>query len=373
MEQKRSCCWGIMGAADIARKNWQAILHSGNGYVKSVASRNLENAAALIADCELSVPFPAPVQPIAGYQNLLSDPEIDAVYIPLPTVIRDQWAFAAIEAGKHVLIEKPCSQSADNLKKLIETAQSKNLQVMDGVMFTHTNRFAALMDVIHRQRSIGKVRRIASQFSFCADQEWASSNIRCDSRLEPFGALGDLGWYCIRIALAAMGDTLPEQVIGNAIQTFQHPDAEDSVPTEFEGTLLFANNVTASFYCSFITELQQWTNVSGTEGYVAIEDFVLPFHDRQPCFEIFKSEFVTRSCDFNMHRKGQTFSFDESPNSGVDSPEANLFRDFGDCVLNRNTDSNWSTASLKTQIVMDALMHSARNRQEPTDVSPVSI
>ena len=364
MENERKCCWGILGAAEIARKNWQAILHSGNGHLKAVASRSEERAATLIADCEALAPFSKPVQAVQGYDKLLADPEIDAVYIPLPTVVRNDWALAAIEAGKHVLIEKPCSPSADQLAKIIVSAEAKNLQVMDGVMFAHSRRFDGLMDAIHNEKIIGDVRRITSQFSFLGvDPEWKSANIRCDSRMEPFGALGDLGWYCIRMSLATMGNVLPEKVVGRALQTYQHQDASKPVPTEFEGTLFFANNVTASLYCSFVTELQQWANISGTDGFIAIEDFVLPYRDRQPQYEIVKSEFVCQSCDFNMHRKHQAVSFDESPNSAADSQEASMFRDFNDCVIHSKTDYRWPQASLNTQIVMDALMRSAKEAQ----------
>lgn len=361
MTNKETCCWGILGAASIARKNWQAILHSGNGTLKAVASRSQDRAAEFIADCEKSVPFPAQVQAVEGYETLLADPEIDAVYIPLPTAIRDRWAMAAIEAGKHVLIEKPCSSSADNLRDLIEAAKSRNLQVMDGLMFAHSQRYAAFVEAIHTQRQIGDVRRIASQFSFNGGDDF-DGNIRCDSRMEPFGALGDLGWYCIRICLAAAGG-MPEKVTGRTLQSFQHPDADRAVPLEFEGSLRFANNVTASIYCSFVTEIQQWTNISGSEGFIAINDFVLPYHAEKPHFEIVKSEFVIETCDFEMHRNGNVVSFDEAPNSGTDSQEAALFRDFNNCVISGKINDAWPNASLQTQRVMDAMLLSANEAQ----------
>ena len=363
METKQSCCWGILGAADIVRKNWQAIYQTGNGYLKAIASRNRDRAAALIDDCQNSVPVQHNVDAVEGYENLLADPEIHAVYIPLPTGIRDQWTMAAIEAGKHVMIEKPCSLSANKLKTIIESAVSKNLQVMDGVMFAHSSRFGGLMDAIHGQRVIGNVRRIVSQFSFFGGEDWAQDNIRCKSHMEPFGALGDLGWYCIRIIMAAMGDAMPEQVTGHAIQTYKHADADGSVPIEFEGTLLFSNHVSASMYCSFVTQHQQWTHISGTEGFISIDDFTLPYSGRKPRFEIVKSEFVTDGCDFNMHRNNQLVEFEESANSAADSQETRLFRDFNECVLSGTVDSEWPKMSLNTQIVLDALMQSAMENQ----------
>lgn len=320
----------------------------------------------MIAECQESAPFPNQVQAIKGYEDLLADPEIDAVYIPLPTVIRDKWAMAAIEAGKHVLIEKPCSQNLEHLKQIVAAAEVKNLQVMDGVMFVHTNRFAGLTDAIHKSNAVGEVRRIASQFSFHGGDEFISDNIRCDSRIEPFGALGDLGWYCIRMSLAAMDDAMPQSVHGRIIQSHKHPDADAAVPIEFEGTMTFEKNVTASIYCSFVTELQQWTNISGSEGNITIEDFVLPYHGRKPQFDVTKSDYIQQACNSTMNRNAETLSFAEAPNSAPDSQEAKLFREFNTCVLSGKPNPQWPQASLNTQTVMDALMQSAREQRSVT-------
>ena len=94
-----------------------------------------------------------------------------------------------------------------------------------------------------------------------------------------------------------------------------------------------------------------------------MEDFVLPFHGRPPQFEIVKSEFIKNTCDFEVHRGGDVVSFDEAPNSGSDSQEAAMFRDFNESVISGQPNDAWPSASLKTQIVMDALMLSANECQ----------
>lgn len=358
--QAKQCCWGILGAAEIARKNWQAIQLSGNGFLKAVASRSKDRAASFIADCEKSAPFHQPVEAIEGYENLLADPDIQAVYLPLPTALRDHWTHAAIDAGKHVLIEKPCSLNASILSEILDAAKTKNLQVMDGVMYAHSQRFQQLMTTIHQQKSIGDLHRISSQFSFFTDQDWAKSNIRGNANLEPFGALGDLGWYCIRISLDAMNGQMPIQVSARALQTYQHENADDPVPIELEGTLIFDHNVSAGFYCSFVTQLQQRIAISGSEGLISMDDFVLPFHRRKPQFEIIRSELVTHSCDFNMHRNGELHQFDETANSSSNAQESQLFRQFNTLVLEGKTDLKWPSISLNTQRVLDGLMQSIR-------------
>ena len=93
--------WGILGAANIARKNWKAIWNSKNGCVTAVASRDLQRSQSFINECQAQAPFrPAP-RALGSYEELLAAPDVDAVYIPLPTGIRGHWVKRAAEAGKH--------------------------------------------------------------------------------------------------------------------------------------------------------------------------------------------------------------------------------------------------------------------------------
>ena len=368
MNQSEFCCWGILGAAQIARKNWQAISHSKNGFVKSVASRSVERAQTFIDECSSYAAFDEPVTAVEGYESILHDDEIDAVYIPLPTAIRGHWVNEAVKSGKHVLVEKPCLPSAEEFNEIVRCAAEQNLQVMDGVMFTHSARFKAIMDSINQQKSIGELKRITSQFSFCADDDWASNDIRGNANLEPFGALGDLGWYCIRLAIAAVGEELPKSVIGRTLHSFKHPQANKSVPLEFDGTLFFENGITSSFYCSFTTEHQQWANISGTEGFISIEDFVLPYRERNPRYELVKSEFEMKGCDFGMRRNGSFVDFNEPSDSAPGSQESLLFRDFNRAVTSQKIDPNWALHSYLTQRVLDALMKSASQNGQLMEV-----
>src|SRR6185369_7862941 len=102
------CRWGILGTANIARKNWKAIRNAGNSTVVAVASRDRARAQTYIDECQAHVPFaPAPAA-CGSYAELLDRRDVDAVYIPLPTGVRKEWVIRAAEAGKHVLCEKPC-------------------------------------------------------------------------------------------------------------------------------------------------------------------------------------------------------------------------------------------------------------------------
>ena len=95
---ERLCRWGILGSAGIARKNWQAIRHSGNGRLVAVASRSREKAAAFIAEGQAQVPHDPVPEAVGGYAELLARPDIGAVYIPLPTGLRKEWVLAAAAA-----------------------------------------------------------------------------------------------------------------------------------------------------------------------------------------------------------------------------------------------------------------------------------
>ena len=363
------CRWGILSTAEIGRKNWQAINMSGNGQVAAVASRDIQRSQSFIDQCQAASPSAGPPAVALGnYEALIESPEIDAVYIPLPTGLRKQWVMAAAEAGKHVLCEKPCATGAEELREMLDACQSAGVQFMDGVMYMHGNRLEALADALADPGNVGELRRIATQFSFCADDSWLATNIRLDSRLEPQGCLGDLGWYCIRFALWTMNWELPHTVAARAITEMKRDDSPEPVPVEFSAELQFDNRVSACFYCSFRTHHQQWANISGSRGYIHINDFVLPYESDHTRFEISNAEFVIDECDFSMrdHRVGVTTP--EHGNSAGDSQETGLFRNFAEIALSGQLDPRWPEYSLKTQLVLDACMMSASHGQ-PCQIS----
>ncbi len=211
------CRWGFLSTAFIGRKNWQAIRLAENARLTAVASRDKSRSQEFIDTCQSFVPMnPAPTA-LGSYEELLASDSVDAVYIPLPTGLRKEWVIRAANAGKHVLCEKPCGTSAIELREMIDACESNKVQFMDGVMYMHTLRLSELRKTLDDPGSIGDIRRIATQFSFCADDEFKSGNIRTDSRLEPHGCLGDLGWYTIRFILWTMSFQLPTKVRGTIL------------------------------------------------------------------------------------------------------------------------------------------------------------
>src|SRR3954468_556826 len=172
--------WGILGAADIARKNWKAIRNSGNGVVTAVASRDLKRCKTFIAECEASAPMGGAVKAFATYDELIGSKEIDAVYIPLPTGARKELVIRAAQARKHVVCEKPCALRIEDLRMMLEACRQNGVQFMDGVMFMHSKRLEKISAKIDAA-SIGEIKRIASAFSFHGDSDFFENNIRVNS------------------------------------------------------------------------------------------------------------------------------------------------------------------------------------------------
>jgi predicted dehydrogenase len=359
--QKTICRWGILGTANIARKNWQAIRRASNCSLTAVASRDLERSRQFIAECQRFVPFDPPPRALGSYEELLASDDVDAVYIPLPTGIRKPWAIRAAEAGKHVLVEKPVGASAQDVREILAACRRRGVQFMDGVMFMHSRRMEQIREILADGQSIGALKRITSQFSFGATNEFFTSNIRAHSQLEPLGCLGDLGWYNIRFILWAMNWELPARVVGHVLAEHRRPDSPTAVPTDFSAELSFSAGVSAAFYCSFLAEIEQWANVAGTRGSLYVPDFVLPWRGGEVGFTVSNPVHTITGCDFNLEEHQRRFAVCEDSNSTENSQEANMFRRFAQLALAGRPDDSWGEMALKTQEVLDACLRSARS------------
>jgi len=366
MGEGEVCRWGILGTAGIARKNWQAIRLAGNASLVAVASRSLERSRGFVAACQAACPQPAAPAAVEGYAELVRRSDVDAVYIPLPTGLRKQWVLEAARAGKHVLVEKPVGVTTADVREMLDECERHRVQLMDGVMFLHSRRLEVLRRTLDDGASVGEVRRIAAQFSFNGADEFFRSDIRMSSQLEPHGCLGDLGWYTIGFALWVMKYELPTRVHARELAAAGRADSPGTVPTEMSGELLFRSGVSASFYCSFRTENQQWADVSGTRGVVHVPDFVLPFFGEETRFEVTNSVFEITGCDFDMRRRARVVDVPEYSNRHPTAQEAHLFRDFSALVTTGRLDPHWGEVALKTQMVVDACRQSAREGRDVT-------
>jgi len=334
--------FGFLSTANIGRKNWQAVFHSGNSIVTAVASRDLERSRKFIRECQAETPFETPPAALGSYEELLASKNVDAIYFPLPTGLRRDWVVRAAEAGKHVLCEKPCAVNAAELEKMISACRQHRVQFMDGVMFMHNRRLDQIRAVLDDGASVGPLKRIASHFSFPGSEEFFRADIRVDGALEPRGCLGDLGWYCIRFALWTMNWRMPRRVHGQIIS--QAGNDPVGVPAEFSGELFFDGGVSSGFYCSFLTAYRQWADISGANGYLRVPDFVAPAPGGETAFEA-------------NHRGVKS---DDSTAGPAGAQDANMIRNFAGRIFSGKLNDEWPVWALKTQQVMDACFESAR-------------
>lgn len=360
--------WGILGTAQIARKNWKAIQLTGNSTVAAVASRDVARSRRFIAECQAEVPVETPPRAFGSYQDLLEGDVVDAVYVPLPTGLRKEWVLRAAAAGKHVVCEKPCASSVADLREMVDACASHGVQFMDGVMFMHSRRLELLRQVLDDGHTVGELHRIATAFTFRQSPEFFAENIRTHSALEPYGCLGDLGWYCIRFALWVCRWQMPVQVTGRLLSEHRRSDSPAAVPTAFCGELVFAGGVCADFYCSFMTDTEQWARLSGTRGVLQVADFVLPIVGAEVGFDVQHARFQVSGCDFRMQHQTRRFALAEHSHGHPTAQETNLFRNFAEQVRSGQLNPGWPEAALKTQIVMSACLASAHadgRRTEP--------
>jgi len=252
---------------------------------------------------------------------------------------------------------------------MLDVCSAARVQFMDGVMFMHSRRLPLLRQVLDDPQMIGTVLRAASHFSFMGSEDFWKQNIRVNDELEPLGCLGDLGWYNIRFSLWVMNERLPERVTGRILA--EHVRKEVPVPVEFSGELFFAGGASASFYCSFRTAIQQTAIVSGTQGYLVVRDFVLPFQGSEIGFEVNRPEFRVHGCDFNMESSLREFTVQEHSNSAADAQEASMIRAFAEIVRSGQVEPQWGEIALKTQRVLDACLISGHDGGRPKTIAGI--
>jgi predicted dehydrogenase len=340
--------FGFLSTARIGFKNWIAIRDSGNAVLTAVASRDIERARKFIRGLQAEAPFET--APAAmGYEELIASPNVDAVYIPLPTALRKEWVLRAAAAGKHVICEKPCGVSAADVEEMIAACAQYRVQFMDGVMLMHNPRTARLRKILDNGKSIGDIKRISSSFSFRMQPDEFRSDIRINSRLEPSGCLGDLGWYCIRISLFAMNWKFPREITGRILSERSASKGLAPVPTDFSAELIFDGNVSAAFYCSFIADYQNWVHVSGTKGSLVVPDFTKANDNHEPSFELNQKEIRVKCCNCRgKHSESMEFS-----------QQTHMIRNFANQVRSGKLNKDWPNWALWTQEVVDKCLSAA--------------
>lgn len=245
--------WGILSTAHIGLTQViPAIQRSEFAEVVAIAS---ESGKETKAAEEHGIP-----KTYNSYQRLLDDPEIDAVYIPLPNHLHKKWAIAAAKAGKHVLCEKPAAITFSDAIEMVEACRENNVQFMEGFMYQFHPQHSFVKELI-ASGEIGTVKLVRSSFSFFLNDR--ENNIRMKKEMGG-GSLFDVGCYCIHAIRNIVGS---EPV---SVDVKAHLDSESGVDLSAFGYLDFSNGVQATFDCSFDMTFRQGYEVIGTTGKITV-------------------------------------------------------------------------------------------------------
>lgn len=347
-----SCRWGVVGCANIAQKVVRCIVRAENARLVAVASRSKAKAEEWLKKLKLSE-----TEAVEGYEALLSRTDIDAVYMPLPTALHLEWAVKAADAGKHILLEKPVALNSSELTQILGACQRNNVQFMDGVMFMHHRRLAAIEDAIRGDPygSFGEVQRVTSSFSFSGSDSFFADNVRISKNGDPLGCLGDLGWYCIRFGLFAFGyDTSPLSVTARKIRDASEFGGDDGVPVDMSVTVYYdeAKTRVLEFHCSFCHPYRQWVEVVGSQRTLRLKDFVIASRPHAAEFTIEHNAGVMELDCYVQTVEDVITTFDCTQ-------ELEMIKRFSSIILSGQREAFWPRVALLTQLVTDGALRSA--------------
>ena len=265
--------WGILGNATIARACViPAIQRSKNGRVAALGSRHPDRAAIVAREQDIPVVY-------GNYADVIGDPAIHAVYIPLPNHLHCSWSIEALKAGKHVLCEKPMALNAREAARMAAAAQESGVLIMEALMYRFHPRSMRIKTLASKGR-IGRPRLIRSAFCFSmADDKMRSPD---NHRMMPDtggGALMDVGCYSVSLARWLFGSE-PVHAQGDAVYW------KNGVDIHFSGILRFEEDRTAVFEAGFHSSLQQTYSISGDAGIIELPHNAFIPREHDACFTI---------------------------------------------------------------------------------------
>ena len=241
---------GFLSTARIGDAILDGAGRSGEAEVVAVASRDRARAEAYAREHGIG-------RAHGSYEALLADPEVDAVYVALPSALHLEWARRALEAGKHVLCEKPMAEDPDAVERVFDVAEREGLVLTEGFMYRHQPQVRRLQELVV-EGAIGELRLVRAQFSFLLDRP---NDVRWSPELGG-GALLDVGTYCVNVSRLVAGepvDASAEQVL-----------SERGADVRFSGVLRFPGDVLGHFDCGFDLPRRHEVEVVGSDGVLRL-------------------------------------------------------------------------------------------------------
>ncbi len=255
--------WGIMSTARINRLFLAGARQADGVEITAVASRDQRSAEGYARENGIE-------RAHGSYEALLADPEVEALYISLPNSMHVEWSIKALQAGKHVLCEKPLSRHSQEVEQAFEVARRNDRLLMEAFMYRHNPQTKRVVELVH-DGAIGRLRVIRGAFSFHTASD---SDVRLRTELAG-GALMDVGCYCVSAARLIAGEperVSAEQVLGG-----------NGVDVIFAGTMRFADDVLADFDAGLALASRDELEVVGETGSLFLDD---PWHCRTPVIEL---------------------------------------------------------------------------------------
>lgn len=244
---------GILGCANIARQFTRDVQPSAAVKIVAVASRNADTAAAFASAQGIA-------RHHASYEALLSDPEVDAVYIPLPNSLHAEWAIKAAEQGKHVLCEKPLALGRAEAQAMFDAARRNRVMLLEAYPWWFQPQTGELLALL-QGGAIGELRSVQASFGFTVGNP--QTNIRLKPELGG-GALLDAGSYTLSLIRLVMGGA-PQRVMADATWS------ESGVDISLMATLHFADGRRAQLSCAMDTANHRRATIMGTQGTIETE------------------------------------------------------------------------------------------------------
>jgi predicted dehydrogenase len=263
--------WGIISTADINRAVIPGAHESPKVNLAAVASRDQAKAEAYAKEWDIERAY-------GSYEALLADPDIEAVYISLPNSMHCEWSIKAMEAGKHVLCEKPLSRHTAEVEETFDVADRTGRILSEAFMYRHNPQTKRLKELVD-DGAIGELRLIRSAFSYSL---YDADNIRLRTDLEG-GGLMDVGCYCISGARLLGGE--PERAYGEA------RFGESGTDWVFTGSLRFPGDVLATFDCGTAMPERDELEAIGSEASLFLDD---PWHGGNTVIEVRRAGGVER-------------------------------------------------------------------------------
>lgn len=322
--------WGILGDAAINQRLLPAFRASRTADLQGIASRSIEKAQA--AAKRDGIP-----RAYGRYEDLLADPAIQAVYIPLPNHMHLEWTKKAADAGKHILCEKPMAMTEADCAEMVRYCRSKGVRLMDGFMWPHHPRTHAIRKVIDAG-TIGQVTKVNAAFTFNL-AGLPTSNIRMQPDAGG-GGLYDVGCYttyAIRWWMQA-----------EPVEVYARGTYVNNVDVAMSGVMTFADGRTANFDCGFTHPLRTWVEIVGSEAAIQVPNMWIP--DNRAVFQILRQH-----GDFDR-------SIEEVATPGQNQM-VHMLDDFAEAVHGKKECVPNPEEAVKTARVLDALNRSAREQK----------